>query len=681
MSSLGFTTGANTLGIDVLNPAIQGVPELDFQTFTMGVPSRPNRYVENTFQWLDNFSRVLGTHTLRFGGAIHFNQMDQFLSNVVNGNFVFNTGTTETGIDFADFLIGAPDQYVQGVAEPGNGRSHYFGFYGQDSWRARSNLTLNYGLRWDVSSPWSEEHNQIETLVPGKQSATFPGSPVGWVFAGDSGIPSTLAPIRYNNFAPRVGIAYSPNSSDGPLAALTGGPGRTSIRAGYGLFFNSFEGATSFNQIGASPFGFFYVGNAPSFTTPFINRQNGQSQQQRFPVALPPLNVSPSNPDNSVNWSVLLPIASSPGININNRLPYSEDYEFSIQRELTPAALLTVSYVGTQGHRLLSDLEANPGSEALCLFLLNPALSPGGVNSNLAPGSPSCGPGAEDPGAGSPITLASGVSAPGFPGVSSFATSRLVAGFNTPATDNIQSNGYFTTIGNSDYNSLQVNFRYTTKRLQTLVGYTYSRSFDDASGYGEQINPLNHAASHALSAFDAANNFVVSYRYNLPLDLLGHSNRWTNGWQLSGITRFSTGQPVVIYETDDRSLLGTAFTGPIILDVDTPNYTPGPLQFKNPRSGQAYFNTSLFSQETIGVLGDSKRRFFHGPGINNSDVALAKDTKLTETVNLQFRAEFFNLFNHAQFQNVQGNINAANFGFAQSAAAPRIGQLALKLVF
>jgi hypothetical protein len=132
---------------------------------------------------------------------------------------------------------------------------------------------------------------------------------------------------------------------------------------------------------------------------------------------------------------------------------------------------------------------------------------------------------------------------------------------------------YAATVGNSDYNSLQVNFRYTTKRLQTLVGYTYSRSFDDASGYGEQINPLNHAASHALSAFDATNNFVVSYRYNLPLDLLGHSNRWTNGWQLSGITRFSTGQPVVIYETDDRSLLGTAFTGPIILDVDTPNYT------------------------------------------------------------------------------------------------------------
>jgi hypothetical protein len=681
MSSLGFTTGANTLGIDVLNPAIQGVPELDFNTFTVGVPSRPNRYIENTWQILDNFSKVVGTHTLMFGGGFHKNQMDQQLSNVVNGNFVFNNGTTETGIDFADFLIGAPDQYVQGVAEPGNGRNHYIGLYGQDSWRARSNLTLNYGLRWDVSTPWSEQHNQIETLVPGKQSATFPGSPTGWVFAGDPGIPSTLAPTRYNNFAPRLGLAYSAGASDGLLGKLTGGPGNTSIRAGYGLFFTSFEGATSFNQIGAAPFGFFYVGNAPSFTTPFIDRQNGISQLQRFPVALPPLNVSPSNPDSSVNWSVLLPIVSSPGIDIHNRLPYSEDYEFSIQRGFSKETLLTLSYVGTQGHRLLSTLESNPGNQGLCLFLLNPSLLPGGVNPNLAPGSPGCGPGAEDPGVGSPITLAPGVTAPGYPAVTSFATSRLGAGFNSPASDSFQSDGYFTTIGNSNYNSLQVNLRHTSNRLQTLVAYTYSKAIDDASGYGEQINPVSHAASRALSAFDATHNFVVSYNYSLPFDKLSGPKRLTNGWQMSGITRFSTGLPVVIYESDDRSLLGTSFTGPIILDVDTPSYTPGSLNIRNPRSGQPYFNTSLFSREPLGQLGNSSRRFFHGPGTNNFDLALLKSTKLTETSSLEFRAEFFNIFNHAQFQNVQGSVTASNFGLAQSAAAPRIGQLALRLSF
>jgi hypothetical protein len=680
LDSLGFTTGPSTLGIVVQNPSIQGVPELDFQSFTVGVPSRPNRYIQNTFEWLDNYSKVVGTHSLRFGGAYHYNQSTQNLSNVANGNFVYNTAS-ETGIDFADFLIGAPAQYVQGAALPFNGRSHYIGLYGQDSWRVRSDLTLNYGLRWDVSTPWSEQHNEIETLVPGKQSATFPGSPVGWVFAGDPGIPTTLAPVRYNNFGPRIGLAYSPTASDGFLAKVTGGPGQFSIRAGWGMFYTSFEGATSYNQIGAAPFGFFYVGNNPSFITPFVNRQNGMSQLQRFPVTFPPQNASPTKPDNSLNWSVLLPIVSSPAIDIHNRVPYAEDYELSIERQFSKGTLLTVSYVGTQGHRLLSTLESNIGSQSLCLFLLNPALSPGKVNPNLAPGSPSCGPGGEDPGVGSPITLAAGVSAPGFPGVTSFATTRVLDGFNSPSSDSFQSNGYFTTIGNSGYNSFQINLRHTSKRLQTLLGYTYSKALDDASGYGEQINPLNHAASRALSAFNETNNFVFSYNYNLPFDLLGGPKRLTNGWQVSGITRFATGIPVVVYESDDRSLLGTAFTGPIVLDVDTPNVTAGPLNFKNPRSGQPYFNTSLFSLETLGQLGNSKRRFFAGPGINNWDMALVKNTMLTERFNLEFRAEFFNIFNHAQFQNVQGNINASNFGFAQSAAPPRIGQLALKLLF
>src|SRR5207237_5656359 len=149
-------------------------------------------------------------------------QLVEQLDNVLNGNFVFNG--SETGVDFADFLIGAPTNYVQGQATPSNGRSKYFGVYGQDSWRARSNLTLNYGLRWDVSTPWSEQHNQIETIVPGLQSRVFPGSPKGWVFPGDPGIPSTLAPTSYNNFGPRLGVAYSPDA-------------KTSVRAGYGVFF------------------------------------------------------------------------------------------------------------------------------------------------------------------------------------------------------------------------------------------------------------------------------------------------------------------------------------------------------------------------------------------------------------------------------------------------------------
>ncbi|HWY52871.1 MAG TPA: carboxypeptidase regulatory-like domain-containing protein [Terriglobales bacterium] len=624
LSGLGFTTGGN--GIVPLDPSVEGVPEIDFGSgLIIGVPSRPNRLIENTFQVLDNFSRVIGTHSVKMGANFHYNQLVEQLHNVLDGNFVFLG--SETGSDFADFLLGAPTNYVQGQAEPSNGRSKYFGAYAQDSWRVKSNLTLNYGLRWDVSTPWSEQHNQIETIVPGLQSRVFPGSPTGWVFPGDPGIPASLAPTRYNNFGPRLGMAYSPDS-------------KTSIRAGYGVFFTAFEGSTNFNEIGDAPFGFFWVGTAPSFSTPFINRTDGGLQGgtgQKFPVVFPPLNVGPKNPDNNVNWSVLTPIASSPGFYYKNRLPYSENYDLSVQRQFSSDTLLTVSYVGTQGHRLLVTMEANPADPLACLALTG------------------CGPGTE----------------------SNFNVRLPVFGplFGT--------NGYFIALGQSSYNSLQVNLRHTAGRLQLLAGYTYSKSLDNSSGYGEQVNFIRPKNSIALSAFDVTHNFVVSYNYDIPLDRLA-SNRLTKGWTWSGITRFATGIPVTLIENDNNSLLGTQFTGPIPLGIDVPNYSGSGIHVLDPRKKHSlqYFDTTPFTPEQIGQLGNSRRRFFHGPGINNWDMALLKDTKLTETLDLQFRAEFFNIFNHTQFQNVNGNISSAStFGLAQTAADPRITQFSLKLNF
>ncbi len=640
LSSLGFTTGANTLGIVPGGPAIEGVPEVDFNNFAIGVPSRPNRLIENTFQLLDNFSKVVGTHTLKVGGTFHYTQLVEQLSNVLNGQFQFLG--TESGVDFADLLLGAPTNYFQGEALPSNGRARYFGAYAQDSWHARSNLTLNYGLRWDVSTPWYEQHNELETLVPGLQSVVFPGAPKGWVFPGDPGIPSTLAPTRYNNFAPRLGVAYSPDS-------------KTSIRAGYGIFFTSFEGATNFNEIGDSPFGFFYGNPAPpSFDKPFQDRGTLNPEGQKFPVVFPPLNVSAKNPDSSVNWAQFTPIASSPGFFHKNRLPYAEDYEVSLQRQLSGSAVVTLSYVGTQGHRLLTTLESNPGNPALCLSVSQP--------SQVAPGSLTCGPNGEN----QIYTTASGT---------------VINGTRSPfAFPFFVSNGYFISIGQSAYNSLQLNLRHSTHRLDVLVGYTYSKSVDNSSGYGEQVNPFNPKLSRGLSAFDVTHNFVVSYNFRLPVDKLAGPKRLTNGWALSGITRFATGLPVILYETDDNSLLGTGAAGPITLGIDTPNQV-APVHIGDPRKGP-YFDPASFVFETVGQLGTARRRFFHGPGINNWDMALLKDTQLTERMSLEFRAEFFNLLNHAQFQAVNGNINApSGFGFATGAAQPRIGQLSLKLNF
>src|SRR5712692_7903305 len=388
LAQLGFASGANRgPGIFVGSPALEGVPEMDFNNFSIGVPSKPIRVTQNSFQGLDNFSKVIGTHTLKFGGQYHYNQLEENLSNAANGLFFFGTavngGISETGSDFVDFLLGAPSSFIQGLAFPSRGRSFYLGMFAQDSWRIKSNLTFNYGLRYDVSSFWREKSNEIQTIIPGEQSVVFPGSPKGWVFPGDPGVPSSLAPTRWNNFGPRLGLAYSFGDYEGMLGKILGKPGSTSIRVGYGIFFTALEGATNFVEIGDAPFGDFtgqfgQDGHGPSFAAPFTTRTNGSTIKNFFPVQIPPQNFSARNPasgppyDTVVNFLTAFgTIGSSPAFNNKNRLAYAENYELSLQRQITASDLLTLSYVGTQGHRLLLAVSANPGSPALCRQLIN----------------------------------------------------------------------------------------------------------------------------------------------------------------------------------------------------------------------------------------------------------------------------------------------------------------------
>jgi len=692
LASLGFASGANRgPGIFPVVPALEGVPEIDFNDFVIGVPSRPNGLIDNIYQVLDNYSKIIGTHSLKFGGQFHYDQLEEnLLDNVSNGNFFFGSNfsgqPSETGSDFADFLIGAPSQYVQGQAFPSYGRNYYFGLYAQDSWRVKSNLTFNYGVRYDVSSPWKVKFNQFQTLIPGEQSVVIPGSPTGWVFPGDPHVPTTLAPTRWNNFAPRLGLAYSFGQHDGWLGKMLGSPGSTSVRVGWGIYYSTFEGATDFNEIGDAPFGDFSGQNEPAFAAPFTNRAAGTSIPNFFPVAPPPKNFSAKNPagpplDTLPNFfSAFGTISSSPAFNNKNRLPYAEEYELSIEHQFTRSDLLTVSYVGTQGHRLLSSISANPGNPALCLSL---------TAAVLAAGQTPCGPGGENNvyiRADNSFVLST--RAP-FSGVALPAGTVLPC---APGCDTVLPNGqlgiipfgndsYFITAGASSYNSLQVNYRHTSGRLQTLIGYTFSRAFDDSSGYGEQINPVNHRLSRGLSAFDSTHNFVASYSYTLPIDKLPGPKPLTNGWGISGITRFSTGLPVTLVETDDHSLLGTGFGGPIVLPVDTPDQV-GPVVIEDPRkTGGQYFVTSSFAPSAVGLEGNARRRFFHGPGINNFDFALLKDTRITERFDLQFRAEFFNLFNHAQFFTPGGILGSSSFGQVPGTLPGRIGELSLKLYF
>lgn len=333
---------------------------------------------------------------------------------------------------------------------------------------------------------------------------------------------------------------------------------------------------------------------------------------------------------------------------------------FSFERQIVSDNVLSVSYVGTQGHHLLVDQESNPSNSALCLQVSQ--------FSEVMPGTATCGPFGET-GVFYPIT--GGVIVPRHPFGADFG-----------------SNTFFASAANSNYNALEVSLRHTSHRMTFLASYTYSKSLDNGSSYGvginggaEMLNPVNPKLSKSLSAFDLTHNFVFSYSYELPFDKLFHANRLTQGWILTGITRFATGFPVTITETDDNSLYGMCSNGPAGC-VDTPNVTPGAiLSNTNPRSGKEYFNTSLFRQEPVGSLGNSNKRFFHGPGINDFGMALLKDFRLNERFRLELRGEFFNIFNHAQFNDPGGNFNSTTFGFVTSANAPRIGQVALKLFF
>lgn len=665
LASQGFT------GIFPMNPSYEGVEPMGFNNFSIGVANNFLRVYDNTYNFADNFSKVMGTHTIKFGGAFNYDQVEYRFTLNLNGSFGFNG--IETGSDFADFLLGAPAYYSQGLQLPVYSRSRSYSFYGQDSWRATKNLTVNYGLRWEVSTPWWEAHNEFEALKPGCQSKTFPGAPTGWCFPGDPGIPTTLAPTRYNNFAPRLGVAYSPHADSGFFHKLLGGVGETSIRAGFGIYYSSFENRILEQESGDAPFGYWWQPSVlPEFTTPFVVRTTGQNEGQRFPVPVPPLNASPSNPDNSLNWAQFLPLGSSPGFFLGNRLPYANHYNFSFQRQFGSATILSASYVGTQGHRLLATMEANPSNPTLCLSL------------------PGCGPNAEDAG---PFTSSTGALV--YSVRSPF--NEVVNGLNGP-TEAFASDGYMATMANSNYNSLEVTVRRTLGRAEFLAGYTWAKSLDNASGnglgQGDNINPYHTGLTKALSAFDVAQNFVISYSYRIPFDKIGHVKRLTDGWVFNGITRFATGFPVYIYENDDNSVLATGATGQGN-PIDEPNRALGSLNFLNPRKevlpgavaslpngSNPYFNNGLFSSEAVGQLGNSSRRFFGGPGWNNFDLSLTKDVRLTESKSLEFRGEFFNAWNHAQFGSPGGLINnPSTFGFVTNANAARIGQVGMKFLF
>lgn len=629
LASQGFSS------IVALKPSTEGIENIAFNDFTMGVDTTALVQAENIYEISDAFSRIVGKNGLKIGGEIHTSQINTHPDVVFNGSFAFNG--SETGLDFADFLLGAPSSYTQGQARDFYNRNLYVAAFVQDSWKATNQLTVNYGVRWDRIRPWQEKFNQLQTLVKGEQSQVFPGAPQGLVFPGDPGVSDSLAPLR-NNLAPRIGMAWTPSFGMPWLHRLTGPVGQTSIRLGYGIFYTAYEGLSAGIMSANPPYGYTYTSAAPPlFESPFTVAATGVDAGQRFPLQKVAYGASRAHPNANVDWSQFEPLVGIPAVDPNDVTPYAEHWMASVERQFGSDSLLTMSYVGASSHHLLVLEEANPANPALCLSL-----------------GAACGPFNEQA-----------------------ARTQFGAAFGSVELQR--------TIGNSSYNALEASINHRSHGLEMLASYTWSKSIDQSAGLPEPVNPVDPSFSRGLSSFDMRQNLVGSFHYNLSVL---HSNAAlhavASGWSVAGIARITSGLPVTLLNNNDTSLLGTIPNGINNNGVDAPEWSGRALRIEtNPRGG-AVFDVAQFALPALGTMGNARRRFFSGPGMENLDATLSRSFLVKDDRSLEFRVEAFNLINHAQFfgaSAVEGNISSGSFGHAVSAMPPRLMQLAMRYRF
>ncbi len=702
-------TGPNATGIHpFLGASREGLP---FITISGGFSLGNNAEGElpqigNSFQWADNLTKVSGSHTLKFGVDARRQRFDQFLYYNVNGTFsYYGGGPNDVGAAnlYPNFLLGLPDQFGQGSAQIERVRNTGLYLFAQDSWKIKPNLTLNYGLRWELNTPLADITHHVQTFRPGQVSTVYPcGGPntdctsqntIGMVFPGDTGIPAGMTQTYYKAFAPRMGIAWSPGKS-----------GKTSIRAGWGLFYNPIEQLV-LEQFGAEPpFGGSTFVYETQFNQPFLGQDGATTYLNPFNGVITP------KPKTSQDWATFEPILLFGDFQPHMRAQYSAQYNFTLQRELSKDTKLEIGFVGSQAHRLLATYDVNYANPQTCLDII--ALANHDPNNVSSYGSPaSCGQFAEDnqysvtldPTAASdpsnPISLfhmPNGTTMPltgqtlNLVGLRPYSSPQCnpVTSVGCPASQVPVFSSIFAqdTVANSAYNSLQVSVdKRFARGLQFTAAYTFSKSIDEASSFEGILNPLPGAHNRSLSLFDARHRFVLSYYWELPgRQFSGFTGKVVNGWALSGITTYQTGFPIRITSSSDNELMNS-------FDFELPGEPNqvAPFQWQRPQSnGNYYFNspssqTSIFSESAVfGYVGSAPRTICCGPGISNTDLAILKNIGVTEHTHFEFRAEIFNLFNHTQFYNPDGNsTDGAQFGQVTQVKDPRLMQFALKFYF
>jgi hypothetical protein len=696
-------------------PSSAGLPVMTLLGFfTLGFSNNgPQPRIDQVYQADDNFSYVIGRHTLKFGFDGRRYHVSNPFANQNNGNFAFNgSGQFSTGNPAADFLLGTPDTYGQGSGSFIDAGAQGFYSYAQDSWKATSNLTVNYGVGWQINSPTTDHFNNdrsINCFRPGQQSAVYPTAPTGLVFPGDNGCTASGYETGFKHFGPRLGIAWAPQGS-GALGRLTGGPGKFSIRAGVGMYYNQVEEEQTLQNLTAPPFALTDIGvgdvnGNPSFAAPFnsvnpatvmytsyngilapTTNCNGPGQPvcQTSTVTVPNASIpnkypfTPPPAGSNVDFTFFEPFSLNV-IDPKYNVPYSVNYNLTIQRELPGQAILSVGYVGSQGRHLQRAIEQNVG-----------------INPTACAASPAC------------------------------VSKRATASINTPQFFKYDgtifgSVGQQGTDGNSRYNSFQASLnKRVSHGLSFLLSYTWAHSQDngsgfESSGFGNRgVNPLLPGLNWGDSDFDARQRFVASYQYELPVPHVLSSgpvlSRIFKGWRVAGNSTFQTGFSISLNDTNMTSLTCPGFGIVFYTCWDNPNQV-GPIVKMDPRvahnaivgnqlpncagtkrSGNFYFAPAQVCHAAFGTFGNTGRNSLHGPGLNFTNLALMKDIQVKEQMRFELRLETFNTFNHVNFNNLGsafgsgGSNTNANSSFlgrvtSDSNIGPRFVQLGVKFYF
>jgi hypothetical protein len=700
-------------------------------------------------------------------------QFNQFLYFNVNGEFTFLTAPGATGTNdpggsdaYADYFLGVPSTYLQGAAQGENDRNTALYLFAQDSWKIKPSVTFNYGLRWELNTPYYDTGNRLQTFRPGQVTTKYPcwitteGSeeagyargdcgpnsaqnsafPTGLVFPGDPGVPRGLTTTQWKNFAPRIGLAWSPTFTDGFLGKLFGGPGNSSIRAGFGIFYNPIEQLVLEQFSAEPPFGGSASLNAPNFNLPFLPQSSSSSGGPFSPnpfggvINQTPTTPcpDPAGPPGCVDWASFRPILLFGEFDPDIKTQYEEQYNLTIERQLSKSTMLRVSYVGTQAHHLLATHDENYGNPETCLELDN-ILGPNTCgtfssdssyfipasatipNFTAPPGlagysgctglflpyngsaGPTCIPG------GTPVSSVVGSGSDGINlvGIRKYSSPNCLPLLGSPAVNstcppdgvpvfsNIYAEG---TIANSNYNALQFSVeRSFDHGLAFQASYTFSKAIDQGASFENELNPINFNATRGDSLLDAKNRFVFSPIWALPIpQYAGFVGKVADGWQVSAIITYQSGFPIRVEDQNDDELMTSAD----FEDTNTPEIT-GPIQFLNPKANEGqWFNAANFSSPNPGTFGNVPHALCCGPAISNTDIVIAKNTTINERWKTEFRAEFYNAWNHTQFANPDGNFsdgapdfvngvnNGGTFGLVQNVREqPRVMQFALKLFF